>query len=217
MMKRSPKGLFAFKRRDGSESAAQSIDGFIAEVEAWANRILDEAGIKVDHRSGFIKAPASFTNKQIEALLRRARARGAAGGRRTASEVADDRQYADVVHFALKAIAKANQLRHALDIAAARGTGAQALFWLSRMMEFCGTAFAGKIVESETPLFAGMRASEGGRKGGAASRKVTPEKCEKIRRFMATVPHGQRTNAYRKLARDLGLGPRTVERVASEK
>ena len=181
-MKSSPKRLFAFKRRSGNDSAKQSVEGFIAAVEAWANRVLAEAGIKVT--------------------------------RRQAWKVADERKGADVVHFALKAIGQANQLRHALDIAATKGdeTRMQALWCAFQMLQFCGTAYAGKIVESETPLYTGIRTVEGGKKGGEASRKVSAEDRKKIKHYMATIPRGERMNAYRKLAYDLRLSRRTVER-----
>jgi hypothetical protein len=156
-----PKGLFMFQIRTTSETPEQAIDKFITAVKAWASRVLDEAGIEVMPRQGL--------------------------------QVAARQERADKIHFALKAIAKEDQLRAALDIAASKGdeTYWPALWAAFRMMEYCGTAYAGATVANEKALFSAIHIA-GGKKGGAAVRKVTPRAQAEIKRVMAATPRGQR-------------------------
>lgn len=190
-MAHSPKGLFTFKQRKGGETPTQAVDGFIAAVEGWAKRVLDDA--------------AKPGKAQMAAHVR--------------THKPNEPMSADNVHFAILAIRAANELRAELARAAKMGDDVrlQSLRCAFQMLQFCGAAFAGKTVESESWLHAGILGAIGGQKGGVASSKVTPEHRAEIHRVKAATPRGGWMAAYRRLARRLRLSQRTVQRIASEK
>ena len=159
-------------------TALKQVDNFVVGVEEWAKSVLDESRIKVEPRD--------------------------------ALRLADQREHADEIYFALLVLSKGEQLRTALSVASTRGdeTQMQSQWCAFRMMQFCGTAYAGAIVANETPLFAGIRSAEGGRKGGERSRRATPEQIAHIRATLKAVPYGQRGTTCQKLARTMRLGKR---------
>ena len=188
MKKHSPKGFYEFEQRNERTSVDSSVYQFITTVEAWANRVRRKAGVKLKPRGELLK-------------------------------VAMDRHHADDVHLALLALMQAKKLRAALDIAAEKGDEMKRqTFWcVDRTMQFCMLAYAGKMVETENLTWTGKRVSDGGKSSGVQSRKVTQAQREEIHRRMATAPHFKRTQVKRKLARDLDLSRRTIERIIAEK
>lgn len=90
-------------------------------------------------------------------------------------------QVADEINFALRAMAGADSLRHALDIAAKTNDAARvhSVWCAFRMMDLCNAAYAGKIVHLEPPLDTGTRQREtlgGIRENANAKRHAQSEK-----------------------------------------
>jgi len=185
-MKRSPKGLFCFEPAGRRHIAKDSVEAFVREVENWANGILKGAGIELKPATSILKLA--------------------------------EKRAPDLVHWALIALHQAQRVRQTLEIAATKGFDAenQTIWAAERMLQLCGAAFSGLFVQLEAEIFTGMKVSDGGKKGGATTKKVTPEQAAEILRIMKAAPWGQRTRAKDKLRRTLGVSNRTIERVAGK-